>query len=104
MARHGNYKELQFKFRQQRKHSRSLNDLYGKNIWTGYEPEKDENYWNFRVSFKLFKRFWILVYACIIHFRVSYPMCCRIIALGKDIFELFCEFVKYNVQFRLDTQ
>ena len=50
MARHGNYKELQAKFRQQRKHSRSLNDLYGKNIWTGYEPEKDENYWSFRVS------------------------------------------------------
>ena len=50
MARHGNFKELQYKFRQQRKHSRSLNDLYGKNIWNGGEPEKDENYWNFRVS------------------------------------------------------
>ena len=50
MARHGNYKELQHKFRQQRKHSRSLNDLYGKNIWNGYEPEKDENYWSFQVS------------------------------------------------------
>lgn len=64
MARHGNYKELQYRFRQQRKHSRSLNDLYGKNIWTGLEPEKDESYWNFRVSKSM--RFEVYFVSCVV--------------------------------------
>jgi hypothetical protein len=34
-------------FLKQNRHSKSLNDLYGKNIWNNIEPEKDMNYWNF---------------------------------------------------------
>ena len=53
MVRRGPSRDRQLQFSKQRHHSRSLNDLYGKNIWNALEPEKDENYWNFRVSWKL---------------------------------------------------